>query len=711
MHDLFFTVSIILVFLFLGSILSVFSRKINIPFSLALVLFGMMIYITTNFIDGVIYEENHKHGFLQMLFHSMKNFSLSPEVVFYLFLPTLLFESAFNLKITELKKNINAIFSLSIFSLSISVVFIALILHYLLGLPWSLSWLFGAIISATDPVAVLAIFKELGAPKRLRTIVEGESLFNDATGLVFFNIIKSIFIVGIASGYHQTFSFYSGFVEFIFGLMGGIIIGGVSGIMFSFFLGKIENNKNVEMLLAIILAHSAFLFSEHMGCSGIISTVVSGIVIGNYGRYKISPNVYNSINSFWDSMVFMVNILVFILIGISISKSFSVDLWYISFFSVIVVLLVRLLSVIPTLSFANLFTKEENKLPLKWQFVISHGGLRGALAVVMLLLIPSDYEYLPHLQTMVVTTIVFTMIFNGITMEFFLKKFGFMNFSSKDIINIKEIRLLVARKVINHLKNMYKNKYVSEAVYKPILNKYQLLEKKSLKRIHEMIVKDYVDTTHNISIMLRKHCWGIEKRIFNHLYSMQEISEFTLKNLLSDIYFKERELNFFGRTNNYCENNHISFVSSLKNKEIKIKKIFFFGFFNRFIENWKRKTIINKHARYRALRISAFNVFNFLESLKSNKLFLEENTLDKVLFQYKDWIDIAKEKQIYLENKYPKFLKNTKFYLTKINCYQKEKKIVEDFYNNNIITQKIFITLDKEIDLKIKKVCNNAIED
>lgn len=597
--------------------------------------------------------------------------------------------------------------------LILSSIIISGILHYVLGMDILPALLFGVIISATDPVAVLGMFKEIGAPRKLRTIIEGESLFNDGTALVLFKIILGIALAQ-ASGIESSFSLFTGLSDFLYKVVGGIAFGSLLGIIFSKGIHMVKENRNVEMTLAVILAHSTFLFAEHIGVSGIISTVVAGILLGNFGRNKISPAVLETMQHFWDHMAFIVNSLVFILIGISITQAFSLDFIIPSFMAIVAVLIARFASVIPAMMLANMCPKNiSEKTPFTWQVVIAHGGLRGALAVVMLLLIPEEYPYLEELQTMTVAVITFLFLFNATTIKWLMEKMGLMKFSLIDVLEEEESHVLVAHSVQEHLKKIHNRRYISTDVYDDINNIYEKSEIKAVDKIHELLEKDHFFSAKEILLILRKHCLGVERKVFYQLFTAEEISERALNALVASTERQQDRL-MMNKTQEK-KRSPISFHDRMKKRADRVKNIpeciQNIPLFKKLIEYRRKFRILKKHDRYRARRISAWNVLRYLENLRQNGLFTEKNTLDKVEEQYKKWHQNAKEKQFQLEELYPDTLKNHKFYLTKRNCLLLEKELIESLFERDIITQKVYVSLHQSLERRTHKIKKNALGD
>jgi CPA1 family monovalent cation:H+ antiporter len=709
--DFFFIVLSLLVFLLAGAVLQLVSKYTRAPFTLLLVLFGVAISLWQEFTKELKFadflaEDSFSYSFLEV----MGNFTLSPEVVFYVFLPVLVFESAFNLRIVLLKQSIKAITVLAVITLLLSMSIIGFSLHYLLGLEIAAALLFGIIISATDPVAVLGTFREMGAPRRLRTIIEGESLFNDGTALVIFGIL-----LAWATGTDgDGFSFSSGVVDFFFRVIGGIAFGAFLGFAFSKLIHMVRENRNVEMTLALVLAHATFLFAEHIHVSGIISTVVAAVILGNYGRSKISPTVLDTMQHFWDHMAFIVNSLIFILIGIAIAKSFSPDFLIPSLIAIAVVVAARFASVIPALSGMNVFVKKETeKVPLSWQLVISHGGLRGALAVVMLLLIPESYPELEILQTMTVSVIIFLFLFNSTTISWMLKKFGLMNFTPVDLLETEESHVLVAHSMKEHLIKIHKKRYISADVYQKILESYKKSEQIANRKIKNLFQKKNVFSQHELLLILKKHCLGVERKLFYQLFAAEEISEHTLVELVSSTERQKERLML--HMDQESKMSSVPFEKRIKQKEEFLQsvlgKLSHFGFIAKMILKWKRKRIIEKHERYRSRRISAWNVLKHLEELQKNGLFLEYGVLKTVTDQYKKWHENAQKKQWDIEKRHDDFLIDRKFYLTKRNCLQMERELIEGYFEQDIITQKVYTSLLNTLEKRMRKIRHDALSD
>ena len=367
------------------------AKRLNLPYTVLLVLVGLLLVPIV------------KLPYLESVFGFLDDLTLTPELLFYIFLPILIFESGFNMNIRKMLDSAWSISLLAIVGLLVSTLLIAFGLWAVLPfvgieIPFILALLFGAVISATDPVAVLALFKEYGAPRRLTMIFEGESLFNDGTAVALFMVILAVAV----NGFHGAGTVIEGVGMFAGMVVFGIILGLVMAALFSRAVRFTRSNEFATVTLLIISAHFVFILGElinehglfgwHIHISSIIATTVTSLFLGNYARHTLSPKTDQYLSKFIEHMAFIANSLVFILAGLLFASS-QVDirtLWLPILVTVLVVAAVRVVSVYTVVAPLNSL-KIEEKIPQSWQLLLSWGSLRGALAIIIILLIPEDF--------------------------------------------------------------------------------------------------------------------------------------------------------------------------------------------------------------------------------------------------------------------------------------------------------------------------------
>jgi len=349
--------------------------------------------------------------------------NLTPDLILFIFLPALLFESAYNLHFQDLRDNLRPIALLAVPGVVLTALCVAAGMHYVAGISWETAFLFGAIVSATDPVSVLAIFRRLGAPRRLSTIVEGESLFNDGTSLVIFRIVLGAVMI------HRVGDVVITVEQFLVVVLGGLAFGLLVGYAVSLAMSRL-NDYLVETTMTLVVAYGTYLAAERIGVSGVIALVVAAVIIGNYGRATaMSPTTRVAVSSSWEFFGFLANSLIFLLIGLELNVEKMGRFWLPTLLAIILVLIVR----IGVVAVSGIVLRYVHRpLPLRWQLVLVWGGLRGSLSLAMALSLPFTIgpgQAFPDrdlLQVMTFGVILFSLLVQGMTVEPLLRKLGIM---------------------------------------------------------------------------------------------------------------------------------------------------------------------------------------------------------------------------------------------------------------------------------------------
>ena len=406
------------------------SKKVKIPYTVLLALVGIIIGFLNSFLGGTQTEL----GFVSELFHSFESFNLTSGVIFFVFLPVLIFEASLAIDVRKLLSDIRPILFLAVVGLFISTFLIGGAVYAVSGMGFVVCLLLGAILSATDPVAVVAIFKDLGAPKRLAILVEGESLFNDATAIVLFTILAAM-IAGTAEA-----DLVNGGLTFLKVFIGGIVVGFVMAHLFSWIITKVKGIALVEVSLTISLAYLAFLIAEHyLHVSGVMAVVTASLVIGSHGRTSISGHGWELLQETWETLGFWANSLIFVLVGIAVPTILAVfgpEMW-ITFGTILIVgfgaraLLTH--GILPVLSATGICPP----VNLGFRTVMWWGGLRGAVSLALALAFFENEAISQENQNFVIALVcafvLFTLFINATTVGQVMKAFGLDKLSKNDL--------------------------------------------------------------------------------------------------------------------------------------------------------------------------------------------------------------------------------------------------------------------------------------
>jgi CPA1 family monovalent cation:H+ antiporter len=375
------------------------ARRMRVPYTVAMVLTGLAVsFLHTGALVADI--------------------RLDPHLILVTFLPGLLFEAAYHLDLRKLRSNIRTILMLAVPGILISMTIIGFLLNRLLGLPLIDALLFGVLISATDPIAVTSLFKELGVSRRLSIVVEGESLFNDGAAIVVYSIL-----VGVVTG-DQAFSLAGSITTFFVTVAGGAVLGIVAGLVARLMMRGLEDQV-LHIALTAILAYGTYLFAEealHGAVSPVIAVVVAAITLGNdrsVDARRATSMV--TIISFWEFVVFLINSAIFLLIGLSIDPVTLLKDTGPVLVATGVILFARVLVVYPARYITNRFIRS---MPARWGHVLFWGGLRGAVSMALALSLPDELASRELLSTMAFGYVLFSLIVQGLTIRPLLSRLG-----------------------------------------------------------------------------------------------------------------------------------------------------------------------------------------------------------------------------------------------------------------------------------------------
>ncbi|GAB4378601.1 MAG: Na+/H+ antiporter [Elainellaceae cyanobacterium] len=334
-------------------------------------------------------------------------FTPSPELILWIFLPPLLFEASWNLSWKDLRRDLLPIVLYVTIGVVITILGIAFPLYQWRGISLPVALLIGACLSATDPVSVSALLRELGAPPRLKALVEGESMFNDGTAVVAFNLV-----IGIALG-TDSFDPQRLMVNFLTVVGVGLLVGLLLGFSVSYLTQQFDLPL-VEQSLTLVTAYSAYLIAEKLGGSGVIGTVTAGLILGNFGsRIGMNPRTRIAASEFWEFVAFFANSILFLLIGAQFRLgALNADLTLVCL-AFAAVLLTRVIVVYGLTWLNNRFTR--SNIDLQTQTMLWWSGLRGGVALALALSVPNDLPERRAVLVAVFGVVFFTTLFQGAT--------------------------------------------------------------------------------------------------------------------------------------------------------------------------------------------------------------------------------------------------------------------------------------------------------
>ncbi|MBW3535191.1 MAG: cation:proton antiporter [Gemmatimonadetes bacterium] len=499
------------------------SRRSGVPFPIALVLVGM----------GLSWLGAVDLGFLQ----PMADLRIPPEVVFYVFLPTLVFEAAFNLDVRDLRENMGPVLTLAIPGLVLSSLVTGWILHAaapLVGLElgWAMSLLLGSILSATDAVGLIELFRQIGAPKRLTMLVEGESLFNDATAIVLSRILLGVVLAGGATGVSfETVAL--AVAEFALIFAGGLAVGWGAAVLVGLLLGRVEGNAFIEISLTTVLAYLAYLVAEEtLGVSGVIAALAAGLLIGGWGKAKISPSVAGYLGHHWSYLAAVANSLVFLMVGLRVEVGALVAILPILGCAIAAMLLSRALSIFVLVPLAGRLPGSDPVNP-RYQVVMFWGGMRGGVALAIALALPP----IPGRDTLVVPlvmgVVLFTLLVQGLTMERVVKWLELHVPPLSDRIARMEGLIAAKRRTLEQIPELQAGGLFSPRIAESVRQRCSA----SLEDMREALerMRDRELDIQEERRLLHLRCFAEEKILYYEMFSRGHLSERSFRNLTHSI--------------------------------------------------------------------------------------------------------------------------------------------------------------------------------
>jgi CPA1 family monovalent cation:H+ antiporter len=378
--------------LLIAAVVAMLTRRLRLPYSVGLVAAGIILAFAP---------------FAPKIF-------LTKELIFTALLPPLLFEAAYCIPWSQLRRNFSVIVVLATLGVLLSACVTATGMHYLANWQWISALVFGILIAATDPVSVIATFKEAKARGRLLVLIEAESLFNDGTAAVAFGVV-----VALASGQQLTSIAITALL--LKTIVGGVLCGAVVALAALLLAGRTDDHL-VEITFTTVAAYGSFLLADHYGLSGVLATITAGLVMGNFKLFNaISERSHEAVLAFWEYAAFVSNSLVFLLIGMHEAHQNFVAIWIPAGIAILLVTLGRAVAIYPC---CLLFSRSSLRVSGKHQHILFWGGLRGAVALALALGLPPTISLHEEIISISFAVVAFSVFAQGLSIAPFLRKIG-----------------------------------------------------------------------------------------------------------------------------------------------------------------------------------------------------------------------------------------------------------------------------------------------
>ena len=493
--------------LLLVFVVAMVAHRIRLPYTVALVLVG-----------------------LALSFQQAIQFELTPEIILLLFLPPLVFEAALHIDYSTFRRVLTPVLLLAVFGVLITMGVVYGLMTGAGLLDWRSALIFASLIAATDPVAVVSLFKALGAPRRLSTLVESESLFNDATTIVLFHLVMGAVLV--SGGTEGGLSLVQAVQQFLMVSLGGAGIGIVTGVLANQVFARVDEHL-IEITLSTIVAYGAYLLAEQFHLSGVLAVVFAGMLIGNRSDRNMSPTTRMVLMNFWEYIAFLANSLVFILIGMEVVfPKLEGHIILLIAAAVAAVLLSRAISVYG-LSFVSRLLR--NRVPTAHQHVLFWGGLRGAVSLALALSITRAFPGRDTILTLTFAVVLFTLLVQATTISPLLRRLGLTG-KSEDEREYERLhaRLLAARAAYNRLRGEFYQGSLDPAAWAAVEPELKA-RIQNLQQQLERFAETHPDLVTRITTSLRREALTIQRAAISDLAREGSISDEVARELTTEI--------------------------------------------------------------------------------------------------------------------------------------------------------------------------------
>ena len=522
--------------------MALLAKRLRLPYTVLLVVAGLAVSLL---LDGAPGLREH-----------LEKIKLKPELLLQVFLPILLFEAAFHVDLKSFLNNRRAILFLAIPGVIIGMVLTTAIFVPVAKLirgdmMWQVGLVTAAMLAATDPISVVALFKEFTVAKRLGIIVEGESLINDGIAVVLFGVVVKITAdslglhiptLDVQGGNVQALHVLGNFLQEVFL---GTAVGVAVGLAMSYLTSKV-NDHLIEVALTAIAAYGSNVMAMQLHASGVIAVVVCGMMVGNVGaKHGMSPTTREAVFSFWEFAAFMANSFVFILIGLEIRLS---ELWadaglIVAFF--VIMILVR--SVI-VFGVHNLVRREDLRLKKPWLPVITWSGVRGSLSMVMAMMLVVASESEGETTRKLILNLVFgvvllSILLQGTTIEWLMKRVGLIVETREEI----EYEMALARRqaircLVDNLEDAERKGILSHGTFEILHDRLVERREANDKRIAEML--EHTPTLNELELQMHAtQLRALEKQVYRDLEKEGDLDYESMESLVRDVLERNRPSN------------------------------------------------------------------------------------------------------------------------------------------------------------------------
>lgn len=679
----------VVVCLVLGAILKSLLKKTTFPYTVGLFAIGIVIGLLDRF--GVFPETR----FLKSAVDFAGN--MDPDLILFIFLPILIFDGAYELDLHVFRKSLLNSTLLAgpgmVIAMLLTGVFIMGMASFIPaceGWNWNYAFMFGALISATDPVAVVALLKELGTSKRFSTLVDAESMLNDGTGIVLFMLFFGV--------YTNAGAVADPFLNFLIVVFGGMLLGWVTARFTIWLLGKVGGEEAVQNSVIIVSSYITFILAQSiLDVSGVIALVAFGLTITNAGRPKLKPEVNHFMDQFWELMAYIANTLIFIIVGVVIAM--KIELSWTSLLLVILVYvgvnIVRML----VISILYPFMKKAGYgLTRRESFILAWGGLRGALGLTLALMVSYTLEIPEDIRRQILLftggIVTLTLAVNATTMRWLLLKLGLTKVPSAKMLLDYSLKKQITDNSEKYLERLKKREALEVANW-ALVEKF--LPEPETAPVVSIQTKDVLaDVRLRVIEKERALCWN--------LYNEGIISNISLKKLLAsldELYDRDGHMPLSYRKSIFKYYDYPFYIRWTQNKE-SIKK---------WVDRYAHERVINGYDMGRGFVITQKESLKLVKDFSNSSVLSDskKEALLQLVKEIEENIDRIEQSILNLSKEYPISYRCAVTRKAIRMLLANEKRQIEQFQNDGLLSSAEAQTITADLDERTLQIGTTQI--
>lgn len=679
----------VVVCLVLGTILKSLLKKTTFPYTVGLFAIGIVIGLLDRF--GVFPET----GFLKSAVDFAGN--MDPDLILFIFLPILIFDGAYELDLHVFRKSLLNSTLLAgpgmVIAMLLTGVFIMGMASFIPaceGWNWNYAFMFGALISATDPVAVVALLKELGTSKRFSTLVDAESMLNDGTGIVLFMLFFGV--------YTNAGAVADPFLNFLIVVFGGMLLGWVTARFTIWLLGKVGGEEAVQNSVIIVSSYITFILAQSiLDVSGVIALVAFGLTITNAGRPKLKPEVNHFMDQFWELMAYIANTLIFIIVGVVIAM--KIELSWTSLLLVILVYvgvnIVRML----VISILYPFMKKAGYgLTRRESFILAWGGLRGALGLTLALMVSYTLEIPEDIRRQILLftggIVTLTLAVNATTMRWLLLKLGLTKVPSAKMLLDYSLKKQITDNSEKYLERLKKREALEVANW-ALVEKF--LPEPETAPVVSIQTKDVLaDVRLRVIEKERALCWN--------LYNEGIISNISLRKLLAsldELYDRDGHMPLSYRKSIFKYYDYPFYIRWTQNKE-SIKK---------WVDRYAHERVINGYDMGRGFVITQKESLKLVKDFSNSSVLSDskKEALLQLVKEIEENIDRIEQSILNLSKEYPISYRCAVTRKAIRMLLANEKRQIEQFQNDGLLSSAEAQTITADLDERTLQIGTTQI--